>query len=115
MPLASKQLDAAKKKAKVTGYDVQSLKMTCKYFGPRLIATAGTWFLNDVFFYGNKLFQAEFIKVISPGSTSVTTGWWWNLVNVSVSLVGYYCASFLIDNSTYLHPLLLLLIRATKN
>lgn len=46
MPLASKQLDAAKKKAKVTGYDIQSLKMTCKYFGPRLIATAGTWFVS---------------------------------------------------------------------
>jgi MFS family permease len=92
MPLASKQLDAAKKKAKVTGYDVQSLKLTFKYFGPRLLATAGTWYCNDVFFYGNKLFQSQFISVLSPGSTSIMTGWLWNLVNVGVSLCGYYLA-----------------------
>ncbi|KAG4415939.1 hypothetical protein IFR04_010957 [Cadophora malorum] len=104
MPLASKALNASKKKANVTGYDVQSLKMTFKYFGPRIIATAGTWFANDVFFYGNKLFQSQFIKVISPASSAsgnVMTGWLWNLVNVGVSLCGYYLASFLIDNKLY--------------
>ncbi|CZS89007.1 hypothetical protein WAI453_010435 [Rhynchosporium graminicola] len=104
MPLASKALNASKKKANVTGYDVESLKMTFKYFGPRIIATAGTWFANDVFFYGNKLFQSQFIKVISPGSAAsgnVMTGWLWNLVNVGVSLCGYYLASFFIDNKLY--------------
>jgi hypothetical protein len=98
MPLASKTLKAVKKKARVTGYDVQSLNLTCKHFGGRLIATAGAWFANDVFFYGNKLFQSQFIAVISPGNKSVMTGWLWNLVNVGVSLCGYYLASFLIDN-----------------
>jgi hypothetical protein len=98
MPLASKTLNAVKKKARVTGYDVQSLNLTCKHFGGRLIATAGAWFANDVFFYGNKLFQSQFIAVISPGNKSVMTGWLWNLVNVGVSLCGYYLASFLIDN-----------------
>ena len=93
MPLASKQLNAAKKKANVTGYDVQSLKMTFYHFGPRILATAGGWFCNDVFFYGNKLFQSQFIKIISPESTkNVMTGWLWNLVNVIVSLCGYYLA-----------------------
>ncbi|KAL2070832.1 hypothetical protein VTL71DRAFT_13858 [Oculimacula yallundae] len=104
MPLASKALNASKKKANVTGYDVQSLRMTFKYFGPRIVATAGTWFANDVFFYGNKLFQSQFIKVISPASAesgNVMTGWLWNLVNVGVSLCGYYLASFLIDNKLY--------------
>ncbi len=104
MPLASKALDRSKKKSNVTGYDVKSLQMTFKYFGPRLIATAGTWFCNDVFFYGNKLFQSQFIKVISPESAAsgnVMTGWLWNLVNVGVSLCGYYLASFLIDNKLY--------------
>lgn len=57
--------------------------------------------LNDVFFYGNKLFQSEFIKVISPNSNSVMTGWLWNLCNCAVSLVGYYLASYLIDNKLY--------------
>ncbi|TVY68768.1 Inorganic phosphate transporter 1-2 [Lachnellula suecica] len=102
MPLASKALDAAKKKASVTGYDVKSLKLTMNHFGGRLIATAGAWYCNDVFFYGNKLFQSQFISVISPtpkGQTaSIMTGWLWNLVNVGVELVGYYLASFLIDN-----------------
>jgi MFS family permease len=92
MPLASKQLNAAKKKGNVTGYDMQSLKLTFYYFGPRLLATSGTWFCNDVFFYGNKLFQSQFIKVISNPGQDVMTGWLWNLVNVGVSLAGYYLA-----------------------
>ena len=96
MPLASKQLAAAKKNANVTGYDVKSLGLTFTYFGSRILATAGTWFCNDVFFYGNKLFQSQFISILSPGNTSIMEGWLWNLVNVGVSLVGYYlaCKSF---------------------
>jgi hypothetical protein len=70
---ASKQLVVAKKKASVTGYDKQSLILTFRHFTPRLIATTGGWFANDVFFYGNKLFQSNFIKVISPNSTSLMT------------------------------------------
>lgn len=101
MKSASKQLAIAKKKQHVTGYDVQSLKLTLGYFGPRLIATAGAWFANDVFFYGNKLFQAQFISVLNPGSQSVMTNWLWNLVNVGVALCGYYLASFMIDNKLY--------------
>lgn len=101
MKAASKQLSAAKKKASVTGYDVGSLKLTFKHFGFRILATAGGWFANDVFFYGNKLFQSEFISVISPGNESVTPIWLWNLCNVGVSLAGYYMASFLIDNKLY--------------
>ena len=92
MKAASKQLDSAKKKQKVTGYDTQSLKLTMTYFGPRLIATAGGWYANDVFFYGNKLFQSEFIGILDPHSTSVMTNWLYNLINVGVSLVGYYLA-----------------------
>ncbi|KAK7182085.1 pi-transporter a-1 [Paraphaeosphaeria sporulosa] len=101
MRSASKQLMISKKKGNVTGYDTKSLKMTLTYFGPRLIATAGAWFANDVFFYGNKLFQNEFIKVITPNGSTVMTGWLYNLINVGVSLCGYYLASFLIDNKLY--------------
>jgi hypothetical protein len=36
-----------------------------------------------------------------PNSTGVITNWLWNLVNVGVELVGYYLASFLIDNKMY--------------
>ena len=92
MRAASKQLVAAKKKARVTGYDTESLKLTFTYFGPRMIATAGGWFANDVFFYGNKLFQSEFIGTITKNSKSIMPGWLYNLINVGVSLVGYYLA-----------------------
>lgn len=101
MKSANRQLAALKKKSGTTGYDVQSLKLTFKYFGFRIFATAGAWFANDVFFYGNKLFQASFIKALEPTTTSVMTTWLWNLVNVGVALVGYYMASFLIDNKLY--------------
>lgn len=101
MRSASKQLQLAKKKQSVTGYDVKSLSMTMQYFGGRLLATAGGWFANDIFFYGNKLFQSQFISALDPGSKSVMTNWLWNLVNIGVELVGYYLASFLIDNKNY--------------
>ncbi|KKA28706.1 hypothetical protein TD95_003793 [Thielaviopsis punctulata] len=101
MPNASKQLELAKKKAQVTGYDINALRFTIKHFGGRLIATAGAWFANDVFFYGNKLFQSAFIKVISSNPDSLLTQWWWSLINVVVSLAGYYLASLLIDNKLY--------------
>jgi hypothetical protein len=101
MRSASKTLQQAKKKGSVTGYDTKSLGLTFSYFGGRVLATAGTWYANDVFFYGNKLFQAEFIATITGGTSSVMVNWLWNLLNIGVSLVGYYLASFLIDNKNY--------------
>lgn len=106
MRSASKQLSVAKKKHNVTGYDTESLRLTIKYFWPRLLATAGAWFANDVFFYGNKLFQGEFITVIIGPTSSVIPNWLYNLVNVGVSLVGYYmaCKSPLVHQDMWLCP-----------
>ncbi|WXC55559.1 hypothetical protein SNK03_001504 [Fusarium graminearum] len=101
MRSAGKQLAEAKKRSNVTGYDLNALRHCFGSFGGRLLATSGTWFCNDVFFYGNKLFQGQFIKVISPDSNSIFTTWTWNLVNITVSLAGYYLASLLIDNKMY--------------
>ncbi|KAL4729788.1 hypothetical protein ACLX1H_001815 [Fusarium chlamydosporum] len=101
MRSAGKQLAEAKKRSNVTGYDINALRHCFSNFGGRLLATSGTWFCNDVFFYGNKLFQGQFIKVISPDSKSIFTTWTWNLVNITVSLAGYYLASLLIDNKMY--------------
>ncbi|KAK9454379.1 phosphate transporter PHO84 [Dipodascopsis uninucleata] len=101
MAKPSKELEEAKKKANVTGYDVESLKLILVNFGPRLLATAGSWFANDVFFYGNKLFQSNFINVISPNHKGVMLGWLYSLVNIGVSLAGYYLAAFFIDNKLY--------------
>ena len=43
-------------------------KVLCLFFlcRPRLLATAGAWFLWDFSFYGNKVFQSTFIGVLSP-------------------------------------------------
>ncbi|KAI1828018.1 MFS general substrate transporter [Xylaria intraflava] len=101
MTAASKRLEDAKKKANVTGYDVKSLQTTFTHFSGRLFATASGWFFNDVFFYGNKLFQSSFIEVISNDPKSLLTTWNWNLVNVVVSLAGYYAAAMLIDHKMY--------------
>lgn len=98
---AGKQLEQAKRKHNVTGYDVSSLKMACGQFGGRLLATAGTWFCNDVMFYGGRLYISKFIQVITHDNKSVMVTWVWNLCNVIVSLAGYYLASFLIDNKLY--------------
>ena len=101
MPNASRQLKEAKSRTQVTGYDINALRYCFTHFGGRLLATAGTWFCNDVFFYGNKLFQGQFIKVISNNPDSLVTTWTWNLVNITVSLAGYYAAALLIDNKIY--------------
>lgn len=104
MPLASKELAAKRANSNVTGYDLQSLRTTFIHFGGRIIGTAGTWFCNDVFFYGNKLFQSAFIKVIEPGaieSGNVISSWKWSWVNIVVSMIGYYLASLFIDNKLY--------------
>jgi MFS family permease len=97
---ADNQLRISKRKASVTGYDKKSLKLVVTHYWHRLIGTAGTWFCNDFFFYGNKIFQSVFIKIISPEST-VMTGWLWNLLNIGCSLVGYYLAALLIDHKFY--------------
>lgn len=40
-----------------------------KHYWPRILATAGAWFLWDFSFYGNKVFQSTFIKVLSPSGS----------------------------------------------
>ncbi|CDZ96190.1 Inorganic phosphate transporter [Phaffia rhodozyma] len=90
-----------KKQGAVTGYDATSLKLAMGHFGGRMIGTCGTWFANDFFFYGNKLFQSTFISVLLPGKSTVMDGWLYNLINIGVSLAGYYLAAFLIDHKMY--------------
>ena len=100
MKYVDNQLRISKRKSSVTGYDKKSLKLVMTHYWHRLLGTAGTWFCNDFFFYGNKIFQSVFIKIISPDST-VMTAWLWNLLNIGCSLVGYYMAAFLIDHKFY--------------
>lgn len=100
---ADAALNSAKKRGGVTGYDVESLKLTSTFYWHRLVGTAGAWYCNDIFFYGNKIFQGTFISAITgkSGADVVFTNWLWNLVNIGVSLVGYYLAALTIDNKFY--------------
>lgn len=67
-----------------------------------MIGSTMGWLFNDFLFYGNKLFASTFIGVISPSSKgNVIVGWNWNLVNIGVSLAGYYLAAILIDHKFY--------------
>jgi hypothetical protein len=101
---SSTALARSKKNARVnqSGYDFATLKLVSTHFTGRLVGTTTGWLFNDFLFYGNKLFAGSFIKVISPGAgDNVMTGWLWNLVNIGVSLCGYYLAAFLIDHKFY--------------
>src|SRR3569833_1285517 len=55
----------AKRKSNVTGYDIRSLATAYHFFGGRMFATSGSWFFNDVLFYGNKLFQVSSVSTFS--------------------------------------------------
>ncbi len=57
----------------------------------------GGWFLWDFSFYGNKVFQSSFIKILSPDAT-ILVNLLWTLLNSGVALVGYWCAAAVIDN-----------------
>ncbi|KAL1410305.1 hypothetical protein Q8F55_004311 [Vanrija albida] len=100
---SSTALARSKKNARVnqSGYDMASLKLVSTHFGGRLFGTCMNWLLADFLFYGAKLFASTFIKVISPHSTGIMSGWLWNLLNVGVSLCGYYLAAFLVDHKFY--------------
>ena len=71
-----------------------------KRYWSRLFVTSGAWVLNDLAFYGNKLFQSTFIAVISPGA-SLYKRYQWTLLNAAVSLVGYYFAAYFVDKKYY--------------
>lgn len=94
-------LKAAKARGGATsGYDMLSLKLAMHHYWHRLIGTALGWSANDFAFYGNKTFSGVFIQII-VGTTSVRLTWLYNLINVGVSLAGYYLAALLIDNKNY--------------
>ncbi|GFR43042.1 hypothetical protein Agub_g4047 [Astrephomene gubernaculifera] len=66
------------------------------YYWHRNFGTSMSWFVWDFAFYGNKLFQGTFIKIINPSATLIQV-LEWTLLNSAVALVGYYFAAFFID------------------
>ena len=91
-------LKASRSRSNVTGYDIQSMKLTFRHYWHRLLATSVCWFCNDFPFYGNQIFRTLLIDLVTSNSKEVMTYWLWNLINVGCELAGYYLAAFLIDN-----------------
>lgn len=100
LKFADHHLKLSKRKHGVIGYDTHSLKLVMSHYWHRLLGTAGCWFCINFFFYGTKIFQSVFIKILDPNST-VIGGWNWNLLNVGCALVGYYMAAILVDHKLY--------------
>jgi hypothetical protein len=48
----------------------QDIRHLTTYYWSRLIATAGCWFFWDFGFYGNKVFQSQFVSILTGGSAS---------------------------------------------
>lgn len=71
-------------------------KLLVKHYWHRLFGTASAWFLWDVAFYGNKLFQTSFILLLRPNA-GLQEILGYTALNSAVSLVGYYAAAFTID------------------
>jgi len=98
---ADHSLRASRKRTKVTGYDVVSLKLTYKHYWHRLLATSLCWFCNDFPFYGNQIFRNTFLQIVTDNPNKVLTIWLYNLINVGCELIGYYLAALLIDHKAY--------------
>ena len=69
-----------------------------KYIGP-LIGCAVGWFVWDIAFYGNKLFQGTIMAAVVGGGNNETLYLilLYTLLNSFISLIGYYFAAFTID------------------
>ncbi|KAK9839247.1 hypothetical protein WJX81_004005 [Elliptochloris bilobata] len=76
--------------------DWQKLALLLRHYWHRLAGAALGWFAWDFYYYGNKLFQSEFISIIYPGA-SLVQQLEFNLLNSCVALWGYYLAAFTID------------------
>eukprot|EP00121_Abeoforma_whisleri_P014439 Awhi_evm1s13315 len=75
------------------GYDLDNTwdlySVSIRYYWPRLLATAGCWFLWDVCFYGNKLYSAEIFAQMVPDGNLISINLYILLNNV-VAWIGYF-------------------------
>jgi len=94
----SLEYSAAKKHLRPTG---EWLAEVWSQHGRALLGTAGSWFLFDVVFYGNGLFQADFVELLSPAAEEGTRGGLVATARVSLlisllGLPGYWAAIALV-------------------
>ncbi|CAL8468283.1 g7823 [Coccomyxa elongata] len=83
-------------KGRVVSFNNRKMHVLLGYFSSRIFASSITWFVNDFAFYGNKLFQGTFIKIINP-SASLIQVLEWTLLNSFVAYIGYILAAYHID------------------
>eukprot|EP00548_Thalassiothrix_antarctica_P008441 CAMPEP_0194136946 /NCGR_PEP_ID=MMETSP0152-20130528/6880_1 /TAXON_ID=1049557 /ORGANISM="Thalassiothrix antarctica, Strain L6-D1" /LENGTH=257 /DNA_ID=CAMNT_0038833779 /DNA_START=925 /DNA_END=1695 /DNA_ORIENTATION=- len=89
--------------ARTTAKKSNSFRLLLDWYGTRLFGTSAVWFLWDVTFYGNKLFQSTFLLAISSSSSSNSEGtsllsfYIAATMNAFVAVMGYIGAAFLLD------------------
>lgn len=74
------------------------IKVLFREYGVRLSACATSWFLWDISFYGNKLFQPSFILAVAGENISLFDYTLVSVMTSTAALVGYVGAAFLIDH-----------------
>jgi len=70
-----------------------------KAYWPRLIGTAGGWFLFDIVFYGNTLFHSVVTKQVFKGQEpTIENNAVQSLILFAIALPGYWVATYLMDS-----------------
>ena len=67
-------------------------------YGCRLFGTSFSWFLWDIAFYGNKLFQSSFIIALTGTDSTLLEISIASTLNAFVALLGYFAAAAIIDH-----------------
>lgn len=69
-----------------------------RHYGMRLFGASASWLLWDVAFYGNKLFQSNFLLALTGKETTLFEFALSATLNSTVALFGYFGAAFLVDH-----------------
>lgn len=72
-------------------------RLLLRNYGIRLLGASLCWFLWDVTFYGNKLFQSSFLLALQGDSTTLVQFAAMATLNSAVALLGYWTAAALVD------------------
>lgn len=70
---------------------------TAKRYAWHVLGTAGNWFIFDVFFYANSLFNADVLRMIEVGPGGLKSTMLKTLVVVLIMLPGYFVGIALIN------------------
>jgi len=81
--------------AEATGGSLISLLF--RNYWHRIVGASLTWMLWDLSFYGNKLFQADFIMAVAGNNFTLFEITGAACLNAFVALIGYFTAAFIID------------------